>query len=78
MRDILTSFLKIGLTAYGGPAIVGVMQAEFQERRQWLTKAQFVEGLASTAADGRERCGPRYRATSPPHCVRNMRTLQRR
>jgi chromate transporter len=46
MRDILTSFLKIGLTAYGGPAILGVMQAEFQERRQWLTKAQFVEGLA--------------------------------
>jgi len=46
MRDILTSFLKIGLTAYGGPAILGVMQAEFQERRQWLTKPQFVEGLA--------------------------------
>src|SRR5262245_17160944 len=46
MRDILTSFLKIGLTAYGGPAIMGVMQAEFQERRQWLTKPQFVEALA--------------------------------
>ena len=46
MRDILTSFLKIGLTAYGGPAIQGVMQAEFQERRQWLSKAQFVEALA--------------------------------
>ena len=46
MRDILTSFLKIGLTAYGGPAIQGVMQAEFQERRQWVTKAQFVEALA--------------------------------
>ena len=46
MRDILTSFVKIGLTAYGGPAIMGVMQAEFQERRQWLTKPQFVEALA--------------------------------
>ncbi len=46
MRDIVTSFLKIGATAYGGPAIMGVMQAEFQERRQWLTKPQFVEGLA--------------------------------
>ena len=46
MREILTTFLKIGATAYGGPAIMGVMQAEFQERRQWLTKAQFVEGLA--------------------------------
>src|SRR4029453_2704505 len=46
MREIVTSFLKIGATAYGGPAIMGVMQAEFQERRQWLTKPQFVEGLA--------------------------------
>ena len=46
MREILATFLKIGATAYGGPAIMGVMQAEFQERRRWLTKAQFVEGLA--------------------------------
>ena len=46
MREILTTFLKIGLTAYGGPAILGVMQAEFQERRHWLTKPQFVEALA--------------------------------
>jgi chromate transporter len=46
MREILAAFLKIGLTAYGGPAIQGVMQAEFQERRQWLTKPQFAEGLA--------------------------------
>src|SRR5262252_7177864 len=46
MHEILTSFLKIGLTAYGGPAIIGVMQAEFQERRQWIGKPQFVEGLA--------------------------------
>lgn len=46
MLEILAAFLKIGVTAYGGPAIQGVMQAEFQERRQWLTKPQFVEGLA--------------------------------
>ena len=46
MREILAAFLKIGVTAYGGPAILGVMQAEFQERRQWLTKPQFAEGLA--------------------------------
>jgi chromate transporter len=46
MREILATFLKIGFTAYGGPAILGVMQTEFQERRQWLTKPQFMEGLA--------------------------------
>src|SRR5262249_333281 len=46
MPRIRASFLKIGLTEYGGPAIIGVMQAEFQERRQWIGKPQFVEGLA--------------------------------
>lgn len=45
MRDIVAGFLKLGATAYG-PAVVGVMQAEFQERRQWLSKPQFMEGLA--------------------------------
>src|SRR5262249_25923263 len=46
MREIFASFLKIGATAYGGPAIMGVMQAEVQERRQWPTEPPFVEGLA--------------------------------
>ena len=27
--EIATGFLKIGATAFGGPAIMGVMQAEF-------------------------------------------------
>jgi chromate transporter len=45
-REIAGGFLKVGATAYGGPAIMGVMQAEFQERRQWVTKPAFVEGLA--------------------------------
>ena len=46
MREIATSFLKIGATAYGGPAIMGVMQAEFQEKRQWVSKPRFLEGLS--------------------------------
>src|SRR6185436_20459916 len=46
MREICESFIKVGATAYGGPAIMGVMQAEFQERRQWVTKPTFLEGLA--------------------------------
>jgi chromate transporter len=45
-QEIALGFLKIGATAYGGPAIMGVMQAEFQERRQWTTKPRFLEGLA--------------------------------
>src|SRR5262245_55760199 len=45
-REIALSFVKVGATAYGGPAIMGLMQAEFQERRQWTTKPRFLEGLA--------------------------------
>jgi len=45
-KEIALGFLKIGATAYGGPTIMGVMQAEFQERRQWTTKPHFLEGLA--------------------------------
>lgn len=45
-REIAGVFLKLGATAYGGPAIMGIMQAEIQEKRQWVSKARFVEGLA--------------------------------
>src|SRR5206468_9146397 len=44
--DIGSQFLKIGATAYGGPAIMGIMQAELQEKRQWITKERFMEGLS--------------------------------
>jgi chromate transporter len=39
-------FLKIGAMSYGGPAIMGIMQAEIQEKRGWISKEAFVEGLA--------------------------------
>src|SRR4029450_3532682 len=45
-REIAMGFLKVGATAYGGPAIMGVMQAEFQEGRQWTTTTHFLEALA--------------------------------
>lgn len=45
-KEIALAFLKIGATAYGGPAIIGVMQAELQEKRQWVSKERFVEGLS--------------------------------
>lgn len=45
-REIASSFLRIGVLAYGGPAIMGIMQAELQERRGWVDKQRFVEGLA--------------------------------
>src|SRR5258708_446942 len=32
--------------SYAGPALMGIMQAEIQEKRQWLSKQQFIDGLA--------------------------------
>src|SRR6266568_344837 len=45
-REIGLVFLRLGATAYGGPAIMGIMQAELQEKRQWVSKDQFLEGLS--------------------------------
>jgi chromate transporter len=45
-KDIAASFLKLGIMSYGGPAIMGIMQTELQERRQWIAKDRFIEGLS--------------------------------
>lgn len=45
-RDVAVTLLQLGATSYGGPAIMGVMQVELQERRKWVSKERFLEGLA--------------------------------
>src|SRR5262245_5797751 len=45
-KEIASGFLKLVATAYGGPAIMGLMQVEFQDKRQWVPKERFVEGLS--------------------------------
>jgi len=45
-RDIAGSLFKLGATSYGGPAIMGIMQAELQEKRKWVSKERFLEGLS--------------------------------
>ena len=45
-KEIASSLTKLGVMSYGGPAIMGVMQTELQEKRQWVTRERFVEGLA--------------------------------
>src|SRR5881409_720158 len=45
-KDIASAFLRLGATSYGGPAIMGIMQAELQEKRQWVSRERFVEGLS--------------------------------
>jgi chromate transporter len=42
--EILRLFLRLGLTAFGGPAAhIGLMQRETVERRGWMTRVQFLD-----------------------------------
>jgi chromate transporter len=45
-KEIAGSFLKLGATTYGGLAITGIIQSEIQEKRQWVSQARFLEGVA--------------------------------
>ena len=46
LGEIGQVFLKIGAMSYGGRAIMGIIQTEIQEKRRWIEKPEFVEGLA--------------------------------
>ena len=44
---LATYFLKLGATGFGGPvALVGYMQRDLVEQRQWFTDVEFANGLA--------------------------------
>ena len=44
--QVVAAFLKIGALGYGAAAIWGLIQAEMQERRAWVSKERFLEGMA--------------------------------
>ncbi len=47
LGTLLAYFLRLGTFGFGGPiALVGYMQRDLVERRRWVTKAQYGEGLA--------------------------------
>ena len=46
LLEILRVFAKIGAMSYGGAAIMGIMQAEIQQQRGWMSKERYLEGLA--------------------------------
>ena len=47
--EVLTSFLKLGFTAFGGPAAhIGMFRNEFVHRRKWLTDEAFLDLLGAT------------------------------
>jgi len=46
-RDFLLYFLRLGTFGFGGPiALTGYMQRDLVERRRWISKEDYVQGLA--------------------------------
>lgn len=47
LKALLLYFLKLGTIGFGGPiALVGYMQKDLVEKRQWITKEEYMRGLA--------------------------------
>ncbi len=47
MRQFLAYFLRLGTFGFGGPiALAGYMQKDLVEERRWISKQDFLEGLA--------------------------------
>src|SRR5215510_10255004 len=47
MREFLLYFLSLGTFGFGGPiALAGYMQRDLVERRRWISKSDYLEGLA--------------------------------
>ena len=47
--EVTSAFLKLGLTAFGGPAAhISLFHHEFVERRKWLTDEKFLDLLGAT------------------------------
>ena len=45
--QIVKYFLRLGSLGFGGPvALVGYMNHDLVEQRQWITEADYKEGLA--------------------------------
>ena len=49
LRELALLFLRLGATAFGGPAAhIAMMQDEVVRRRKWLTEAHFLDLLGAT------------------------------
>src|SRR3990172_2406583 len=49
LREVTALFLKLGFTAFGGPAAhIGMFREEFVRRRKWLTDEHFLDLLGAT------------------------------
>ena len=49
LKEVLTLFLKLGITAFGGPAAhIGMMHDEVVRHRKWLDEQEFLDLLGAT------------------------------
>lgn len=49
LKEIVLVFLKIGITAFGGPAAhVAIMDDEIVKKRKWMTKDKFLDFYGAT------------------------------
>jgi chromate transporter len=49
LKELAALFLRLGVTAFGGPAAhIGMMQQEVVVRRKWLTAEEFLDLLGTT------------------------------
>src|SRR5690348_18392010 len=47
LRDLLVYFVRLGTLGFGGPiALAGHMQKDLVEERHWMSKQDYLEGLA--------------------------------
>ena len=49
LRELATLFLRLGITAFGGPAAhIAMMRDEVVDRRRWLSDKEFLDLVAAT------------------------------
>jgi chromate transporter len=46
LAGLFLSFLRLGATAYGGPAMMAHLRADVVDQRRWMTAGEFAEGMA--------------------------------
>ncbi|RXF75870.1 chromate transporter, partial [Desulfovibrio sp. DS-1] len=46
LRDLFLTFMRLGATAFGGPAMLPVVRAQVVERKGWMDEATFRSGVA--------------------------------
>jgi len=59
LRELAALFLRLGLTAFGGPAAhVAILEDEVVTRRGWLSRDEFVDLLGATPQSANKSPSP--------------------